>query len=68
MSLERQDYSLLVLDNMNLQELFPTNESRKFEITKGKLFFHMNPKLCMIKIQDFRADANIADLGKCSLN
>lgn len=36
-------HSLHVVDNQNLQELFP---SPNVTIVHGRLFFHFNPKLC----------------------
>lgn len=35
-------YTLQVMDNQNLQDLFPNNVT----IAAGRLFFHFNPKLC----------------------
>lgn len=40
--LETGRYGLYVVDNQNLQSLFPHNVT----IERGKLFFHFNPKLC----------------------
>lgn len=36
-------HALHVVDNQNLQELFP---SPNVTIVNGRLFFHFNPKLC----------------------
>lgn len=41
-----EQYGLYVMDNQNLQELFP----QKVIIERGKLFFHFNPKLCYSSI------------------
>lgn len=41
-----EQYSLYVMDNQNLQDLFPNNVT----IEKGRLFFHFNPKLCFSSI------------------
>ena len=62
-AMDRQDYSLLVLDNANLQELFLLNDTRQLEIRRGKLFFHMNPKLCMNQIEKLRNFGTIPSLG-----
>lgn len=46
---QKQDdnrWALYVMDNQNLQELFPNNVT----IERGKLFFHFNPKLCYANI------------------
>ncbi|KAI1301322.1 Insulin receptor [Halotydeus destructor] len=58
---DREHYSLLVFDNINLQELFPWNPDRKLEIEKGKVFFHWNQKLCLDKIEDMKQKAIIRD-------
>lgn len=43
-------YSVYIIDNANLQALFP-NDNLKVE--RGKMFFHFNPKLCMSIIRNF---------------
>jgi insulin receptor len=53
--LERNMYSFLVLDNPNLQELWSwdentTEQTTHLTIKRGKIFFHLNPKLCYNKI------------------
>lgn len=50
--LEKNKYSLVVLDNPNLQELWDW-ESRDSDLTlaSGSIFFHLNPKLCHREIQ-----------------
>lgn len=55
-----KDNALIVMDNQNLQDLFDQN--RPFSIGKGTLAFHYNPKLCLYKIEQFKArlGANIA--------
>lgn len=45
-SIEDNRWALYVMDNQNLQELFPNNVT----IERGKLFFHFNPKLCYANI------------------
>ncbi|XP_050314693.1 insulin-like receptor isoform X2 [Anthonomus grandis grandis] len=57
--LESNSYSLIVLDNQNLQELFDWNTHKTFKIDNGKLFFHFNPKLCIEKIEELRLKANL---------
>lgn len=49
--LENKDYSLVVIDNLNLQELWNwTNRERNLTIKshkgEAKILFHYNPKLC----------------------
>ncbi|CAG2100850.1 unnamed protein product, partial [Medioppia subpectinata] len=56
--LERNEYSLLVLDNPNLQDLWSfdnnsiSGNEKQLTILKGKIFFHINPKLCYNKIEN----------------
>lgn len=46
-------YALYVLDNEKLQELWDLNhENRSLSITKGKLFFQYNPRLCKELIRE----------------
>lgn len=52
-------YSVYVLDNRNLQDLFVTPH-QNFSITRGKVFFHFNPKLCYHKIQEFAATGGLS--------
>ena len=54
--LERQAYSLLILDNPNLQDLWTfdnktVTDQKQIQILNGRFFFHINPKLCMSKIR-----------------
>lgn len=60
------NYSLIVWDNPNLQELWnwsyaqPNSRGHpNFEIRKGKILFHDNPKLCMDKIHELMRITNI---------
>lgn len=53
---DRGTYSLYVMDNQNLQELFPNT----VKIEHGKMFFHFNPKLCYSHIE--RLKDNVTDL------
>ncbi len=44
------------MDNPNLQELWSwdentTEQTKQLTINKGKIFFHLNPKLCYNKIE-----------------
>lgn len=41
------NYSLLILENQNLQELWDWDSKQNLKILKGKVFFHYNPKLCL---------------------
>lgn len=56
-------YSLVVMDNQNLQELWDWSWHRDIEILykgePGKVFFHMNPKLCLYKIETLREKAGL---------
>lgn len=49
-------WALYVMDNQNLQELFPRNVT----IEHGRLFFHFNPKLCYTSITNLVP--NVVDL------
>lgn len=53
---EDNRWALYVMDNQNLQELFPRNVT----IERGKLFFHFNPKLCYANISNLVP--NVVDL------
>lgn len=57
-------YSLVVLDNQNLQLLWdwssrPKNSS--LTLLKGKVFFHINPKLCLTRIKELHEHAKVAN-------
>lgn len=45
-------YALYVMDNQNLQDLFPN----RVIIDHGKIFFHFNPKLCYSNIEKLKND------------
>ncbi|XP_046545337.1 putative molluscan insulin-related peptide(s) receptor [Haliotis rubra] len=47
------NYSLLIMDNANLQELFPKEVSSNISIKAGDVAFHFNRKLCYHKITEF---------------
>lgn len=55
--LERQAYSLLILDNPNLQDLWTfehdtiDNKTKRIQIKNGRIFLHINPKLCYNRIK-----------------
>ncbi|XP_071643096.1 insulin-like receptor-like [Temnothorax longispinosus] len=63
--LENNKYSLAVLDNQNLQELWDWNTHPNITIMsqKGpaKLFFHFNPKLCLHEIEKLREKAKLEE-------
>ena len=42
-------YSFSVIDNQNLQQLWDWNH-HKLSISQGKMFFQLNPKLCLSEI------------------
>lgn len=44
------NYSLYVVENQNLQKLFPRNVT----VQNGKMFFHFNPKLCRSHIIEIK--------------
>uniref|UniRef100_A0A4W3GZ00 Tyrosine-protein kinase receptor n=1 Tax=Callorhinchus milii TaxID=7868 RepID=A0A4W3GZ00_CALMI len=48
-TLELGMYSFYVLDNQNLQQLWDWNK-HNLTISRGKMFFHHNPKLCLTEI------------------
>lgn len=60
------NYSLLVLENQNLQELWDWDHKKKFKILRGKVFFHYNPKLCLQHIYklltEIHHDTNVSSL------
>jgi len=61
--LENGKYSLAVLDNQNLQELWDWNTHPNITISSkqgsAKLFFHFNPKLCLHEIEKLREKAKL---------
>lgn len=63
--LDNGKYTLSVLDNQNLQELWDwsTHPSIKILSRDGpaKVFFHFNPKLCLQKIETLRQVANLGE-------
>ncbi|XP_026465449.1 insulin-like receptor [Ctenocephalides felis] len=53
-SLDNGRYSLVVMDNANLQDLWDWKKHGPIEIGNGSLSFHFNPKLCKDKIDELR--------------
>lgn len=53
-------YALYVVDNRNLQELWNWESHKKLEIANGKIFFHLNPKLCIDKIRKLESVAKLS--------
>lgn len=47
-------YALFVMDNQNLQTLFP----HRVRIEREKIFFHFNPKLCYSTIEGIKKDVH----------
>lgn len=65
--LENGKYTLAVLDNQNLQELWDweTHQPIKLYSRNGsaKVFFHFNPKLCLQKIKNLRDHAGLQEFS-----
>ncbi|KAK0096847.1 hypothetical protein PV326_004167 [Microctonus aethiopoides] len=65
--LENGKYTLAVLDNQNLQELWDweTHQPIKLYSKNGsaKVFFHFNPKLCLQKIKNLRDHAGLQEFS-----
>lgn len=68
-TLDRVNYSLVVMDNSNLKELFAfqsntslNTNSEILRITRGKIFFQLNPKLCLNKIYGLQNYTNIRNI------
>ncbi|KAL0128719.1 hypothetical protein PUN28_003826 [Cardiocondyla obscurior] len=63
--LENGKYTLAVLDNQNLQELWDWNTHLNITILSengpAKLFFHFNPKLCLHEIEKLREKAKLEE-------
>lgn len=60
-ALENGKYSLIVLENQNLQELW--NISTNFKILNGRIFFHYNPKLCFFYIENLILIINLTSIN-----
>ncbi|XP_071446667.1 insulin-like peptide receptor isoform X2 [Hetaerina americana] len=53
--LEYLKYSLVVVENQNLQELWDRDSNKEMvKIKNGRPFFHFNPKLCISKIEKLK--------------
>ncbi|XP_011696536.1 PREDICTED: insulin-like receptor [Wasmannia auropunctata] len=65
--LENGKYSLMVLDNQNLQELWDWSTHPNITILSSvgpaKLFFHFNPKLCLHEIEKLREKAKLEEFN-----
>lgn len=61
--IDNSKYSLLVMDNQNLQELWDWSAHNGIKILSkdgpGRIFFHLNPKLCLYKIETLRKKAGL---------
>ncbi|KAK1131015.1 hypothetical protein K0M31_017318 [Melipona bicolor] len=61
--IDNSKYSLLVMDNQNLQELWDWDTHDGIKILSkdgpGRIFFHLNPKLCLYKIETLRKKAGL---------
>lgn len=53
------NFSVIVHDNQNLQELWNWTEKSPVKVKNGTFKFHYNPKLCKSKIDEFR---DVSDL------
>ncbi|XP_076053631.1 insulin receptor-like [Oratosquilla oratoria] len=59
---EYGNYSLVVVDNPNLETLW--TEKKRLQIVLGKLFFHFNPRLCLHHIRKLIKAANMTNLSE----
>lgn len=52
-TLDRDAYSLIVMDNPNLQDLwtFSPGSKRKIDLVHGRIFAHINPLLCYSRLK-----------------
>ncbi|KAJ9594151.1 hypothetical protein L9F63_014407, partial [Diploptera punctata] len=57
--LDDRRYSLLVLENQNLQELWNWSSRPPLKIRNGSLKFHYNPKLCLSEIDKLQEIAGL---------
>lgn len=77
-TLDRKDYSLLVIDNANLQELFSWNRSMnnfnnpaqvpQIKLGRGRVYFQLNPKLCLNKIYELSNYTNIKNFSESDVS
>ncbi|KAI4497351.1 hypothetical protein M0802_007598 [Mischocyttarus mexicanus] len=65
--LDNNKYTLAVLDNQNLQELWDWSTHGNIGIYSkdgpAKVFFHFNPKLCFYKIEALRKKAHLQEFS-----
>ncbi|XP_073826924.1 secreted decoy of InR [Musca autumnalis] len=62
-------YALYVVGNDYLEDLWNTNQ--RVQITKGRIFFHLNPRLCYKKIAQLREqikESNQISIADVSMN
>lgn len=52
-------YALFLLDNENLLDIWDLETHPNLTIKKGIIFFHLNRKLCLYKIYDFKTDVGM---------
>lgn len=67
-SLVRQDYSLLIIDNGNLKDLWTfenntINGKKRISLLNGRVSVHMNPNLCYAKIVKMKEYMDIKNLS-----
>ncbi|KAK8757577.1 hypothetical protein V5799_004791 [Amblyomma americanum] len=70
-ALDRKHFALSVMDNQNLQLLWdwssrPSNHT--LTINNGKVFFHLNPKLCMSHILELKNYSNIKEWSELEVS
>ncbi|BFZ01768.1 hypothetical protein BsWGS_04807 [Bradybaena similaris] len=53
--------SLILVDNTNLQELFPEEQMKKMKFKTGRVSFHGNHRLCLYKINHFLKYLNLKE-------
>ncbi|KAH9503303.1 hypothetical protein Btru_068698 [Bulinus truncatus] len=51
-----------LIDNQNLQELFPVDQMKKLKILNGRLHFYDNHQLCLHKIDEFVQYLNLTNV------
>ncbi|XP_042888474.1 insulin-like peptide receptor [Penaeus japonicus] len=68
-TLLHSNYSLVVLDNPNLQRLWNwTDRGRRFIIERGKMFVQSNPRLCFHHIEELINITNMTDLSETDVS
>nr|Q25410.1 RecName: Full=Putative molluscan insulin-related peptide(s) receptor; Contains: RecName: Full=Putative molluscan insulin-related peptide(s) receptor alpha chain; Contains: RecName: Full=Putative molluscan insulin-related peptide(s) receptor beta chain; Flags: Precursor [Lymnaea stagnalis]CAA59353.1 putative receptor for molluscan insulin-related peptide(s) [Lymnaea stagnalis] len=58
---EGQSFSLFLMDNTNLQELFPEEQMKKMKILNGGIYVHDNGQLCPHTIKEFLSHLNLSE-------